>query len=154
MDAEWWITVGSALGVGLMSGAAPVALAEATALGAAAVPDLSLRVIVIVAFTAGHVAGKGVWYWIGTLESHVTRPALRRWIDRAHTVAATHPTLSLGVTASSATVSVPPFHLMAVAAGIVRSPAAPFFIVAFLGRLVRFSAIAAFPSAMRYLFVT
>lgn len=153
MTTEWWIALGSALGVGFVSGTVPVTLAEATALGAAAVPDLTLRTIVIIAFTVGHVAGKGVWYWLGTLESRVTRPSVRQWIDRAHTFAANHPTLSLGLTASSSTVSLPPFHLMVVVAGITRTPAAPFFAVAFVGRLIRFTALAAFPSAMRYLFL-
>ncbi len=148
-----WIALGSALGVGFVSGAAPVTVAEATALAAAAIPSLHLRMAIIGAFTLGHVAGKALWYWLGTLESHVTRPSLRRWLDRAHAVAAQHPAVSLGVAATSAVISVPPFHLLAVSAGIVRTPAIPFFLVAFVGRLVRFSAIAAFPSAMEYLFV-
>lgn len=33
---HWWIALGSALGVGFVSGAAPVTVAEATALAAAA----------------------------------------------------------------------------------------------------------------------
>jgi len=138
----WWLAVGTALGAGFVSGAVTIALAEMTALGAAAVESTSLRIAVVVAFTLGHVAGKGLWYWAGTQERRITRPSLRRWIDRAHTMAAQHPTLSLGVTFSSAAVSLPPFHLAAITAGIVRTPVVPFFVVAFLGRLLRFSLIA------------
>jgi membrane protein YqaA with SNARE-associated domain len=152
VTTEWWVVLGSAVGVGVMSGAVPVAVAEATALAAAAVPTPGLRIAVLVAFTAGHVAGKALWYWLGTLETRVSRPSLRAWIDRAHTYAAEHPSVSLGVTFSSATISLPPFHLTAIAAGIVRAPLATFLATAFAGRLVRFSAIAAFPAVVRYLF--
>jgi membrane protein YqaA with SNARE-associated domain len=148
---EWWASIGSACVAGVVSGLVPIALAEATALAAAAIPSMHLRAAVIVAFTVGHVAGKGVWYLVGTLESRVTRPSLRRWIDRAREVATAHPTAGLGVTAASATVSMPPFHLLVIAAGIVRTPAAPFFSVALVGRLLRFGAIAASPSAARWL---
>jgi membrane protein YqaA with SNARE-associated domain len=143
VTAQWWVAVGAALGAGFVSGAVTIALAEATALGAGAVESSSLRIFVIVAFTVGHVAGKGLWYWAGTQERRITHPSLRRWIDRAHDLAAQHPTLSLSVTFTSAAVSLPPFHVMAIAAGIVRTPAVPFFAVAFVGRLLRFGLIAA-----------
>lgn len=142
MTSEWWIAVGAALGAGFVSGAVTIALAEATALAAGAVPSTA-PIAVIVAFTVGHVAGKGLWYWAGTQERRITRPSIRRWIDRAHELAAQHPTMSLGVTFTSAAVSLPPFHLTAITAGIVRTPAVPFFAVAFVGRLLRFGVIAA-----------
>lgn len=134
--------MGAALGAGFVSGAVTIALAEATALAAGAVPSTA-PIAVIVAFTVGHVAGKGLWYWAGTQERRITRPSIRRWIDRAHELAAQHPTMSLGVTFTSAAVSLPPFHLTAITAGIVRTPAVPFFAVAFVGRLLRFGVIAA-----------
>lgn len=135
------MTVAAALGAGFVSGAVTIALAEATALAAGAVPSIT-GIAVIVAFTLGHVAGKGLWYWAGTQERRITRPSLRRWIDRAHALAAQHPTMSLGVTFTSAAVSLPPFHLIAISAGIVRTPPLPFFLVAFAGRLLRFGLIA------------
>ena len=144
------MAVGAALGAGFVSGAVTIALAEATALAAGAVPSAT-RIAVIIAFTIGHVAGKGLWYWAGTQERRITRPSLRRWIDRAHTLAAQHPALSLGVTFTSAAVSLPPFHLMAITAGIVRAPVVPFFAVAFVGRLLRFALIASAPAALQWL---
>ena len=99
---------------------------------------------------SGHVAGKMLWYALGRLGSRVTQPSLRRWIDRARAVAERHPRLGVGVVAASASVSLPPFHLMAIAAGIVRAPILPFFLVAFAGRLLRFGVLAAFPSLLRY----
>ena len=149
-DRTWWTAVGSALAVGLLLGAIPAGATEAIALVAGALPA-PLRAAVIVALTAGHVAGKVLWYWFGTLGSRVTQPRLRAWVDRAQALADRHPTVGLGVTTMSAVFSIPPFHLMAVAAGLVRTPPLMFFAVAFAGRLVRFGALAAFPSLVQYL---
>lgn len=131
---------------GVTSGLLPIAFAEASALGAAAVPDFTHRAIVLVVFTVGHVGGKAVWYFLGTQEARVTHPGLRRRLDQARTVVSAHPTASISVMLASATISTPPFHLTAIAAGIVRAPLGMFLITAFIGRLVRFSAIAAVPS--------
>lgn len=148
---DWWLALGSALLVGLGSGVMPIALAEATALGAAAVPSVNERIAVVLVFTVGHVAGKALWYWLGTQEARVTRPNLRVRLDRAREVAAAHPVAGISLIFTSATVSLPPFHLTAIAAGIVRAPLVRFVAVAFVGRAVRFGAIAAFPSVVRYL---
>lgn len=147
----WWTALGSAFAIGLLLGALPAGAAEAIALAVGVIPSIHLRIWVLVVFTTGHVAGKVLWYWLGTLGSRVKQPLLRTWIDRAHGLAARHPRVGLGVAATSALASLPPFHLMAVAAGIVRAPLVPFFAVAFAGRLVRFSVLAAFPSLLRYL---
>ena len=150
--STWWMAVGSAFAIGLLLGAIPAGAAEAVALVVGAIPSIHLRIGVLVAFTAGHVLGKVLWYWLGTLESQLTYTRLRVWIDRARDLAARHPTVGLSVAATSSFASIPPFHLMAVAAGIVHSPPVPFFAVAFAGRLVRFGGLAAFPSLVLYLF--
>lgn len=144
--------IATAFAMGLLLGAIPVGASEAIALAAGALPSTQLRVAVVVALTAGHVAGKGLWYWLGTLGARVTQPRLRAWVERAHALAERHPTVGWSVTASSAIVSVPPFHLMAVAAGVVRAPVVPFFAVAFAGRLIRFGLLASFPPLVRYLY--
>jgi membrane protein YqaA with SNARE-associated domain len=151
-SATWWVALGSALVVGFVLGITPAGAAEAVALAAAAIPSMRLRIGVVVAFTAGHLIAKAVWFWLGTFESRVKRPRLRAWIERARTLAMRHPKLGLGLTATSAVTSVPPFHVIAMAGGLVHSPPVPFFAVAFAGRLVRFGALAASPSLVRYLF--
>lgn len=148
--STWWTAVGSAFAIGLLLGAVPSGPTEAIALAAGALPP-DLSVAVIVALTAGHIGGKMVWYWLGTLEARVTWPRVRAWIDRARALAAGHPTIGLGVVAASAVASLPPFHLTAIAAGIVHSPPLRFFAVAFAGRLIRFGALALFPWVVRYL---
>lgn len=148
--STWWLAVASAFGIGLLLGALPVGAAEAVALTVGAIPSIELRTAVLVAFTAGHVLGKVLWYALGTLESRVRHARLRVWIERARELSARHPTVGLTVAATSSAVSVPPFHLMAIAAGMVRSPPLAFFGVAFAGRLLRFAVLAAFPSLVRY----
>lgn len=143
------LAIGTALVLGLATGASPVALAEATALAAGSLPTVPARASVLVAFTAGHVAGKSLWYALGRLESRITRPALRQRLDQAKAFAAAHPAAGAGVTFSAATISLPPFHLLTLAAGIVRAPFRVFLPVAFAGRLLRFAGIAAFPMLWR-----
>jgi membrane protein YqaA with SNARE-associated domain len=149
--STWSIALLSAFGVGFLLGALPVGAAEAIALAAAGIPSMHLRVGVILTFTTGHVAGKALWYSLGRLETRVSRPRLRKWIDKSRAIAVRHPRFGLGVMAMSALASVPPFHLTAVAAGLVHTPALPFLTVSFVGRLVRFATLAAFPSLLRYL---
>ena len=148
--STWWMALASALIVGLFLGAIPAGAAEAVALAIGAIPSFHVRAAVLVVFTAGHVMGKVVWYWLGTLESQVTHPRLRGWLERSRELAARHPTVGLSVAATSSFASIPPFHLMAVAAGIVRSPAVSFFAVAYVGRLVRFTGLAAFPALVQF----
>lgn len=148
---SWPVAIGSAALIGFLLGALPAGAAEVIALAVGAIPSPRLRAAVLVAFTAGHVAGKMLWYALGRLGSRVRHAALRRWIERAETVAARHPTLGLSVVATGAAVSVPPFHLVAIAAGIVRAPMIPFYLVAFAGRLLRFAVLSAFPALLRYI---
>ena len=147
---SWWLAIGSAILIGFLLGALPAGAAEAIALAVGSIASPRLRAAVLVAFTAGHVGGKMLWYALGRLGSHVRQPALRRWIDRATTVTERHPTLGLGVVFTGAAISLPPFHLVAIAAGIVSARMAPFYVVAFAGRLLRFSVLAAFPALLRY----
>lgn len=148
----WWLAIASAFVLGFLVGALPVGASEAVALTIGTIPAPPLRAIVLVTFTAGHVLGKVPWYWLGTAAARVTWPRGRAWIDRAHGVVASHPRIGATVTFSAAAISVPPFHLLVIAAGIVRAAPARLLIVAFAGRLLRLGAIAAFPPLVQYLF--
>lgn len=139
------MTIAAAFLVGLTTGLFPFALAEATALAAGAIASPFARLGVLVAFSAGHVLGKMVWYTAGRAEQWIRNPRMRAHIEKAKVAAAEHPSASIGVIASSATLSLPPFHLLTLAAGIVKAPPLRFALVAFVGRLIRFGAIAAFP---------
>ena len=148
----WWLAIASSFALGFLVGALPVGASEAVALGIGTIPSPRLRAAVLVTFAAGHVLGKLPWYWLGTAGERVTWPRVRAWVDRAQRVVAAHPTVGAAVTFSAAAVSLPPFHLTVIAAGIVRAALAPFLGAAFAGRLLRFSLIAAFPPLLGYLF--
>jgi membrane protein YqaA with SNARE-associated domain len=147
----WWLAVASSFALGFLVGALPVGASEAVVLGIGTIPSARLRAIVLLTFTAGHVLGKAPWYWLGAAGARITWPRARGWVDRAHGVVAAHPTVGPAVTFSAAAVSLPPFHLTIVAAGIVRAAAVPCLGAAFAGRLARFSLIAAFPPLVGYL---
>ncbi len=135
--------------LGFLVGALPVGLAEvvALAIGAARPPGLALAMLGV--FTATHVAAKVIWYWLGTLADRVTHAPTRALIERGRAQLAHHPALGAGVLAASAVLSLPPFHLAAIAAGITRYPLWRFVAVCLAGRAVRFGAIAAVPALIR-----
>lgn len=146
----WWLAIASSFAMGFLVGALPVGASEVIVLGVGAIPSSRLRAVVLVTFTAGHVLGKLPWYWLGTASGRITWPRVRGWIDRAHGVVAAHPAVGPAVTFPAAAISLPPFHLTVIAAGIVRAAVAPFLGAAFAGRLLRFSLIAAFPPLVGY----
>ena len=147
----WWLAIASSFALGFLVGALPVGASEVAVLGIGAIPSTRLRALVLVTFTAGHVLGKLPWYWLGAVSARITWPRVRAWVDRAHGVVAAHPAVGPAVTFSAAAVSLPPFHLTVIAAGIVRAALAPCLAAAFAGRLLRFSLIAAFPPLVSYL---
>ncbi len=142
------LALASAFGLGFLFGFVPAGAAEALALAAGAVNPAPLRVPILLLLTLGHVLGKAVWYWVGTLGDKVTNPRVHRWVVRARELSVQHERFGVGLMAMSAFASVPPFQLTIVAAGVVRAPLTATLGVAFLGRLARFGLIAAFPSAV------
>jgi membrane protein YqaA with SNARE-associated domain len=139
----------AAFALGLLFGVVPAGASEVLALGAGTMQPRALVLPLLVMLTAGHVAGKVVWYWIGTQGHRITQPRLRHWINKATVLSQQNNQLGTGMLASAALVSVPPFHLMVVAAGIVRMPIVTFTITSFVMRLLRFSVVALFPGVMR-----
>ncbi len=145
------LAMAAAFGLGFLFGFVPAGAAEALALAAGAAHPAPLRIPILLLLTLGHVIGKSVWYWVGTLGDRVTNPRARRWVIQARELSERHERLGVGLMAASAFASVPPFQLTIIAAGIVRAPVTATLGVAFVGRLARFGLIAAFPSAMREL---
>jgi len=138
-----------AFAIGALFGAVPAGASEVLALAAGAVQSRSLVFPLLVMLTAGHVAGKLLWYSVGAQRDRITQPRLRVWITKATSFSHQHRQLSVGMLASAALVSVPPYHLMVVAAGIVRMPIVTFTITSFVVRLLRFSVVALFPGVVR-----
>lgn len=142
----------SAAAAGVATGILPIGLAEASALAIGMVMPRWLAFAMGVAFTLGHVAAKLPWYALGR---HADRAAGRwgaRYVARARALLAARPGYGVGVLALSAVLSVPPFHLSAIAAGMVGLPFAPFVATCLGGRLLRFGVLVTAPQLLRPLF--
>lgn len=143
----------SAIASGFLTSLVPIGLAEAAvlALGTAQPPAYALSLIG--AFTLAHVAGKLVWYWLGTTADRVTErsPRTHAYVAKARALMSRHPVYGAGVLASAAVASVPPFHLAAIAAGIAKVPLWRFVLISLVGRAIRFGLIASVPSMVRSL---
>ena len=142
----------SAAAAGAATGILPIGLAEATALAIGLVMPRWLAFAMWGAFTLGHVAAKLPWYALGR---HGDR-AVGRWgawhLAKARAMLAERPQYGVGVLGLSAVLSVPPFHLAAIAAGLIRVPFLPFVATCLGGRLLRFGALVTAPQLLRPLF--
>lgn len=138
--------------LGWLLGAIPMGAAELVVLALAAVRPQVLVLPLVVLMTAGHVAGKLVWYWVGTQQHRIRQPWLRRQLDLADQFLHRHPTLGASALVTSALISVPPFQLAVIGAGIVRAPIGLFLAASFAGRVVRFGLIALLPQLAKGLF--
>ena len=146
------VALWSAAVVGFLVGVAPIGLAEVLAIAIGVVEPPRLALAMLVVFTVAHVAAKVLWYWIGAFADRVRHPRSQELIAKARALISRHPAYGSGVLAASAVFSVPPFHLAAIASGIVRIPFGRFFAVCLAGRAIRFGVLAAAPMLVRALF--
>jgi len=142
----------SALVLGWVMGAIPTGAAELLVLAIASVRPQALVLPLVLVMTAGHVAGKLVWYWAATQQHRVRQPWLRRHLDLADNFLHRHPTFGVSALVSSAVVSLPPYHLAVIGAGLVRMPLWLFLSASFAGRATRFVVIASIPRVADVLF--
>lgn len=145
------LAVLSALGLGALSGIVPTGMAEALAVGIGLVAAPHVAVPMWVAFTLGHVTAKLPWYWLGARADRAVGERAVEWIARARGLLARRPGYGAGLLFVSAVASVPPFHLSAIAAGLVRLSPLPFVALCLLGRLIRFGVLIASPGLLRAL---
>jgi len=139
----------SAFLLGLGSGILPTGMAEALAVAIGLVEPPELAIPMWLVFTLGHVAAKVPWYIFGTRGDRVMGPWITRYVVRAREMLRARPSYGTGVLALSALLSIPPFHLSAIAAGITHLPVGRFVVICLAGRLVRFGALAAIPGLLR-----
>ena len=136
------VALWSSAALGFLVGMAPVGLAEvlAVAIGTVRPPRLALAMLLV--FTLAHVTAKVLWYWVGWFADRAPHARTREAIAKARALLARHPAYGLVALGASAVLSVPPFHLAAIASGIARLPFGRFVAVCLAGRLVRFGALA------------
>jgi membrane protein YqaA with SNARE-associated domain len=104
----------------------------------------------LLGFTAalGQMAGKLVWYYLGTSSLHwpwvrrrIETPKARARLDLWRTRTRERPVLAAGLVFVSAFTGFPPFAIVAVVAGQLRMSLTGFFVLGLLGRWLRFSVV-------------
>lgn len=143
------LAVATAFATGVALGILPVGLAEVAAVAIGLVQPPALALAMLAAFTLAHVAAKLPWYWLGQVADRARHPRAQRFVARARDLVARHPQYGAGLLAVSALTSVPPFHLSAIAAGLVHLPFGRFVLICLAGRTVRFGVLAAAPALVR-----
>ena len=143
------VALGSAAVAGFAAGILPIGMAEALAVAIGIVLPTELAIGMWAVFTVAHVAAKTPWYWLGAHSDRVMNPWAKRHIERSRAFLASRPGYGTGVLALSALLSVPPFHLSSIAAGITHLPFGRFLGICLGGRLVRFGVLAAAPAVLR-----
>ena len=136
----------TALATGFAVGILPVGLAEVAAIAIGVVQPPRLALAMLAAFTVAHVAAKLPWYALGTGAERLSHPWARAFTERARALTARYPRFGVAMLGVSALTSVPPFHLAAIASGLVRIPFGRFVLICLAGRMVRFGVLAAMPS--------
>lgn len=137
-----WLTT---LGVAVVSAIIPVLNIELYLIGAAALAPRQMAVPLVLAATAGQMAGKVVMYFAATGAVKLPGKRLQAALEGMNTALRNHPRSGGALVFASAAASVPPFFVMAVAAGAARMNLVSFVVFGTLGRLVRFSFCVALP---------
>src|SRR5262245_35127697 len=140
--ARGWTLLGSSFLIGVGSGVVPLFSVEAYLVALALLAPPEWLTGALLTTTAGHMAAKYVLYLAGSgavslpLVEARTRPLfeLRARLQRKRAAPA-------AVVLASATIGVPPFYLVSLAAGSLRWPAHLFLLFGGGGRLLRFAAL-------------
>ena len=113
--------------------------------------SLAEIVRLVLAVTAGQVAGKSVLYWLARRARTLPPPKLAATIARWGERNERHPVAALATMFVSATVGVPPLYLTTLAAGALMVEFGSFLSVITCGRLLHFGAIAFVPKLVGHL---
>jgi len=145
------LAVATAFTTGFALAILPVGLAEVAAVAIGMVRPPGLALAMLAAFTVAHVAAKMPWYALGRAAHRARTPRVQSFVTRARELVARYPRYGAGVLWLSAIASIPPFHLSAIAAGIVGLPPARSFLICLAGRTIRFGLLAATPGLLELL---
>lgn len=137
-----WLTT---LGVAVASAIIPVINIELYLIGAAALAPKGMAVPLVLAATVGQMVGKVVMYFAATGAVKLPGKRLQVALEGMNTALRNRPRSSGALIFASAAAGVPPFFVMAVAAGAARMNLVSFVVFGTLGRLVRFSVCVALP---------
>jgi membrane protein YqaA with SNARE-associated domain len=141
-----WLTT---FGVAVLSAVIPVVNIEIYLLGASALAGREMVIPLIVAGTLGQVIGKIALYYAGTGALKLPGKRLQAALQKMNTQMQTRPRTGGALVFASATLGLPPFYLVTLAAGAAKMNLPMFLAVSLVGRLIRFAVVVAVPQLAR-----
>lgn len=141
-----WLTT---FGVALLSAVIPVVNIEIYLLGASALAPREMVIPLIVAGTLGQVIGKIALYYAGNGALKMPGKRLQAALQKMNTQMQERPHMGSALVFASATLGLPPYYLVTLAAGAARMNLPMFLVVSFIGRLIRFTIVVAVPQLAR-----
>lgn len=95
----------------------------------------------ILAATAGQMAGKCIVYWVGRRGAAASSGRILNTLQRWGARATGSPGSQLALVTASSLLGIPPFYVMSVVAGALKMRLDSFLLAGTLGRLIRFTAL-------------
>lgn len=141
-----WLTT---FGVAVLSAVIPVVNIEIYLLGASALAGREMVIPLIVAGTLGQVIGKIALYYAGTGALKIPGKRLQAALQKMNTQMQERPRMGGALVFASATLGLPPYYLVTLAAGAAKMNLPMFLAVSLVGRLIRFAIVVAVPQLAR-----
>lgn len=141
-----WLTT---FGVAVASAVIPVINIEIYLLGASALAPREMVIPLVVAGTLGQVIGKIALYYAGTGALRLPGKRLQAALTRMNTQMQERPRTGGALVFVSATLGLPPYYVVTLAAGAAKMNLPMFLGVSLVGRLIRFAIVVAVPQLAR-----
>src|SRR6267143_3040271 len=149
--SDWSIVLGTFLYC-VGSAVIPVMHAEAYLITMSSLTTPGLSWAIILAATAGQMVGKVAMYWAGRGALRLPSERMRRRLDTVRARYEGHSGMGNGLIFLSASTGLPPFYVIAVAAGMLRVPLGSFISFGTAGRFLRFAVAVFLPHLIKRTF--
>jgi len=151
IERDWLIILGTFVYC-IGSAVIPVMHAEAYLITASALTPPALAWAMVIAATAGQMVGKVAMYWAGRGALRLPSERMRRRLAAVRARYEGHRGVGNGLIFLSASSGLPPFYVIAVAAGMLRVPLGSFISFGTAGRFLRFAVAVLLPHLIKRTF--
>lgn len=144
-----WLIAAAYYTIAVVSAVAPWVNGELVMLSAAPLAGSPVQLaMLVVLVTLGQMTGKTIMYWLSRNATRPRTPRLQNAIEACRERLQRRPRSALGVMLLSSTIGLPPFYLVAIAAGALNVSFGRFLAVGTVGRLVHFAVVAYVPELL------
>lgn len=143
------LLLASTFGYCVVSGLVPFVNAEAYLLGAAALAPTRYALPIVIAGTLGQMVAKVAMYGAGRGTVMLPGRRIRAWVEQARVRYGSYQRLGPGVIFLSAASGFPPFYIVSIGCGVLRTPLARFIVLGTIGRFLRFGTVVLVPYLIR-----